>query len=290
MMKKLFCLTTIFSTFLFYSQQKIKIVDFETKKPISYAKITFKDKQYYKNSEENGEITLENNEEPTEIESFGYENFKVSKTANIYYLQPKYNNIDAIEITKPKFEKSFKIGTTKDDKFGFFASTSSWQIVDLFKNENNAEKLYIKKIKITTEVNKQIKEASFNLIIYSNENGNPSSEKIRSFIVKCKSGSNITEIDLYKSPILFPKEGLYIGIEWIMNNQNKFTYNANVLHADGSVEKNKNLQGISPKFKGHKTSESNILFNSNSIWSNNFRNRKSTNSLYSLSIQLELTN
>jgi len=67
----------MFSAFTF--SQKIKILDEETWNPIPYAKLLLKDKDYYKNTEENGETILESGEEIAEIQSFGYENFKAEK-------------------------------------------------------------------------------------------------------------------------------------------------------------------------------------------------------------------
>ena len=62
-MKKIFVLVfTSISTF-YFSQQKIIVTDFETQKPIPYAKLILKGKDYYRNTEENGEITLEKDEE-----------------------------------------------------------------------------------------------------------------------------------------------------------------------------------------------------------------------------------
>ena len=278
----------LFSSLLF--SQQIKILDAENQKPIPYAKLILKDKDYYKNTEENGQAQLENTEEISEIQSFGYENLKVEKYQTVYLLKPKFTEIEEVEISKPKFKKSFTLGSIKKSKFGFFASKKTWNLVDLFKGYFFNEKLYIKKIRIPTEVPKQIKEATFNLIFYENENGEPGTERIKNIVVTCKSGKNITEIDFSKNPIAFPKEGFFIGFEWIVNEQNSYTYKTNFIHSDGKKEKNVTQHATAPKFKGVESDSENIKSFINNKWADMFNKKVINNSNYSLSIELELTN
>lgn len=111
-MQKLITLTlALFSSFIL--SQQIKVLDEETRNPIPYAKLILKDKDYYKNTEENGETFLENNEEISEIQSFGYENLKVENYKNIYLLKEKFTEIDEVKIVRPQLSKSFKLGKVK---------------------------------------------------------------------------------------------------------------------------------------------------------------------------------
>lgn len=288
-------MTKIFTALFFilslsiFSQNRIKILDSENQKPIPYAKLILKDKSYYKNTEENGEAVLEKDEEISEIQSFGYEKLKVEKFQQTYSLKPQFNEIEAIEITKPNFQKSFSVGSIKKSSMGFSALNISWMVVDLFKNEIPDEKVYIKKIKIPTQVHNTIKEATFNLIFYENINGKPSLEKTKNIVVSCKSGKHLTEIDLSKNPIPFPKDGLFIGFEWIVNEQNTYSYITTVNHPDGTKEKNVLKHGTAPSFKAYESVNSNVMANSNLNWYNIF-NTKTRKTVYSISMQLELTN
>ena len=83
-----------------FSQNRIKILDSEKQKLIPYAKLILKDKDYYKNTEESGEITLEQGEEISEIQSFGYENFQVKQVQKTYLLKPKFTDIDEVKNCK----------------------------------------------------------------------------------------------------------------------------------------------------------------------------------------------
>jgi hypothetical protein len=79
MLKKInFSVFVSLSTTVF-SQTQIKVLDAENKTNVPYAKIILKGKDYYKNTEQNGDVTLEKDEEIDHIESFGYENYSVSK-------------------------------------------------------------------------------------------------------------------------------------------------------------------------------------------------------------------
>ena len=207
-----------------FSQQKIKVIDAENNQPIPYAKIIFIGKDYSKNTEENGEFTLSESEEIDKIVCFGYEDFLVKTNQNVYSLKPKYKEIDNVEISKPTNANSFTLGEIiKNSNHSFIASKNTWGVVDLFKNDENTSKTFIKKIKFLSKVVDIKNPAKINLVFYKNENGKPSNEIWKSFIISCEKGKKINEFSFEKNPILFPKEGVFIGFEWIMNEENSYT-------------------------------------------------------------------
>lgn len=224
-MKNTFTIIFIFLFCLIFGQEKIKIVDAENNQPISYAKIFFKGKDYYKNSEENGEFTLSENEEIDKIECFGYEDFLVKTYQNVYSLKPKYKDIEGVEIIKQKNQNTFTLGKKiRSTNHSFLASKNTWTIVDLFKNdENTLQKTFIKKIKFLSKVVDIKTPAKINLVFYKNENGKPSNEIWKNFVVSSEKGKKINEVSFEKNPILFPKEGVFIGFEWIINKENSYT-------------------------------------------------------------------
>ena len=126
-MQKLISLTIALFSSLLFSQQ-VKILDAENQKPIPYAKLILKDKDYYKNTEENGQAQLENTEEISEIQSFGYENLKVEKYQTVYLLKPKFTEIEEVEISKPAFSENFKIGKIEKSSTFFGARTTMWSV------------------------------------------------------------------------------------------------------------------------------------------------------------------
>ncbi|WP_415324402.1 hypothetical protein [Chryseobacterium sp. MMS23-Vi53] len=283
-----------FTLFLFsiltFSQIQIKVLDKNNKKPIPYAKLILRGKNDYRNTEENGEVTLEKGEEIYEIESFGYEKLNVSKQENTYYLKPKFKEIEEVEIAKPTFRETFTVGSTKKDNFGFMGSQTSWSVVDFFENNHTEKKLFIKKIKIPTEVKEGKPDAVFNLVFHENINGKSSLEKLKNVIVSCKKGKNITEIDFSKNPITMPKEGLFIGVEWIINEQNHYLAKMTKINPDGSKEENAIVDRINPFFYGYQTKTSNTFSSSKSNWFKMFDGKENIIPPHHLSMELELTN
>jgi hypothetical protein len=215
-MKIKFAVTFCFLGSMYFTQ-KIKVLDAETQKPVPYAKLILKS-QNYKNTEENGEIFLENNEEISEIQSLGNENLKTDQPREIYFLKPKYIEIDEVEIARPKFAEIFTLGKVKKSKTYYGAHGTSWLVGKELKN-NYAEPVFIKSVKFSSRLLDK-SYATIKMNFYYNKNGIPG-DLHKSFIVTCLKSKRTTEYNISK-PFLFPKEGLIIGFEWILNNENSY--------------------------------------------------------------------
>jgi hypothetical protein len=290
MIKKISILIILLFSIVSFSQTQIKVVDAENKKPIPYAKLILQGKDYYKNTEENGEAALEKGENIYEIESFGYEKLNVLKQENTYSLQPKFKKIEGIEIAKPKFTEAFTSGSVKKDNFGFMGTKISWSVIDFFENNFANEKIFIKKIRIPTEVKDRKTDAVFNLVFYENIDGKPAPEKFKNIIVTCKKGKNLTEIDFSKNPVTFPREGIFIGIEWIINEQNHYLDKVTKMNLDGSKEKNVIVDRTNPFFFGYESKDSTVFGKSQNNWYKIFNHKGNIVSPHKLSLELELTN
>lgn len=290
MLKKInFSVLVLFSATVF-SQINIKVIDAENQKPVPYAKLIFKNKDYYKNTGESGEITLAKDEEIDHIESFGYENQAFSEKDNFYFLKPKFKDIQEVEISKPKFTQSYTIGSLKEDNFGFMSGLRTWEVLNFFANKDKTEKKFIKKIKILTDVKKTKQDAVFNLVIYENIEGHTHTEKLKNIVVTCKKGKNITEVDFSKNPITFPKEGLFIGVEWIMNEQNHYLDKITVIHSDGTKEKNKIVDRVNPWFFGHTSSSASTFGRTPDSLQNSKNPYFKFANAHNLSMEIEITN
>lgn len=285
-MKKTLTITSFLLFCFAFCQQKIKVIDSENNQPIPYAKIVFKGKDYYKNTEENGEFTLSESEEIDKIECFGYEDSLVKTYQNVYSLKPKYKEIDNVEISKPKNANSFTVGKIiKNTNHSFIASTNTWGVVDLFKNnENTSQKVFIKKIKFLSKVVDLKNSAKINLVFYKNENDKPSSEIWKKLVISCEIGKKITEVSFEKNPIIFPKEGLFIGFEWIINEENSYIKKVTNNFPDGTRATEKKTY-INPSIFCQNSEHNNlyIIIKSKII---KFNNNETFNRL---SIELDLT-
>lgn len=90
---------------------------------------------------------MEKDEEIDHIESFGYENYYISQKDNIYFLKPKFKDIEGVEISKPKFTQSYIIGSLKEDNFGFMSGLRTWEVLNFFANKDKTEKNLSKRLK-----------------------------------------------------------------------------------------------------------------------------------------------
>lgn len=219
-MKKIFVLVFASISTFYFSQQKIIVTDFETQKPIPYAKLILKGKDYYRNTEENGEITLEKDEEVSEIQSFGYENLLVQENKAMYFLKPKVIEIDEVTLVKPKFAHSFKIGSLKTHGFfgggGSSGKTNIWGKIITFDYVKKSQ-IFIKKISFKTESSK--KNVVIKLLVFENNKGLPG-ELLLSEEVVCKEGFNKLQ-EFSPKHLTFPKEGVIVAFEWILNETNR---------------------------------------------------------------------
>ncbi|MFN3271449.1 MAG: hypothetical protein ACK40Y_02665 [Cloacibacterium caeni] len=271
-----------------FSQQKIKVIDLENNQPISYAKVILEDGSY-RNTETDGSINIFPNEKIIEIQSFGYEILKISEYKTSYFLTPKFKNIDEVIIEKPLQNKFLKIGNIKKEmnSQSFVSSNTTWTIANFVENKEDYNSFkYIKSIKFRSKVEKINKNATINLLIFKNENGKPSDEIWKSFIVQCKPGKNITIKD-FDAPILFPKEGIFIGFEWIINDENSFE--EKIIYNNLNGKKQNTLYKYNNPFVYSQKSENNQIFiKSKNVWKNFNEISKKENR--ALSIEVVLSN
>lgn len=271
-----------------FSQQKIKVIDLENNQPISYAKVILEDGSY-RNTETDGSINIFPNEKIIEIQSFGYEILKISEYKTSYFLTPKFKNIEEVIIENPKQNKFLKIGNIKKEmnSQSFVSSNTTWTIANFVENKEDYNSFkYIKSIKFRSKVEKINKNATINLLIFKNENGKPSDEIWKSFIVQCKPGKNITIKD-FDAPILFPKEGIFIGFEWIINDENSFE--EKIIYNNLNGKKQNTLYKYNNPFVYSQKSENNQIFiKSKNVWKNFNEISKKENR--ALSIEVVLSN
>lgn len=104
-MKKLILILLQFPI-LFFAQQKVQILDSETSKPISNARIISNQNVYYSNDD--GYILLPENSDNQEISAIGYVSETVKNYKPTIRLKPKYQNIDEVKIVSIDIKKLLK--------------------------------------------------------------------------------------------------------------------------------------------------------------------------------------
>lgn len=282
-MTRIFIITFVFITQFFLSQKQFKVLDIETQKPVPYAKIILKNKDYYKNTEENGEIMLEKDEEISEIQSFGYENFQVEQTQQAYLLKPKFADIDEVKIAKPKSSKTFTIGKVAKESTFYGVNSIIWMVAKEIKNDISEEPLFVQSLKFHSRLVSK-KSATIKVNIYYNENGIPG-ELYKSIIVTCFKNKKITEY-IFPKAFLLPKEGIIVGFEWILNQENSYK---KMMIMNGEK---KEITAHDPMIGSIKETPKNIIIGNLSDKSWKFANGSNNNnrSIGNLGIELKLTN
>ena len=282
MLRKLTFFILIISFNLIFSQ-KIKVLDSETQKPIAYAKLILNDKDYYKNTEENGEFSLAPEEEISEIQSFGYENLQVKQTQQTYLLQPKFTDIDEVKIAKPKSSKTFTIGKVTKESTFYGVNSIIWMVAKELKNDVSEEPLFVQSLKFYSRLFSK-KSATIKVNIYYNENGIPG-ELYKSVIVTCFKNKKITEY-IFPNAFILPKEGIIVGFEWILNQENSYQ---KMMIMNGEK---KEITAHDPMIGSVKETSKNIIIGnlSDEGWKFVNNSNNTNRSIGNLGIELKLTN
>jgi len=109
--------------------------------------------------------------------------------------------------------------------FYFACGKVPWITARFFDfNENFNQTPFLKMIRILT--NSDVKDSKFNIRLYSvNEDGSPGVYVYdKNILGVARKGKEITEIDISKLNIEFPEKGLFIAIEWLIIESNKYEY------------------------------------------------------------------
>ncbi|PZU84067.1 MAG: hypothetical protein DI529_11745 [Chryseobacterium sp.] len=124
---------------LVLSQQKIKIVDSETSKPISSVRLISNQNIYYSNDD--GYILLPENTDNWEISAFGYISENIKTHSETIFLKPKYQEIDEVKIVSIDFTKILKSVARKYDKIYYDKPQVFEMTIKQRAFENNQMKL-----------------------------------------------------------------------------------------------------------------------------------------------------
>lgn len=239
-MKKLFFFFLLFNSHLLFSQEDSDVlVQSNTTVPIPYAKVIFEGKHYYKNTDKNGKLKLENGEQISKVSATGYEDFFPKNNLKEYILIAKKPE-DGKEYF-PKNKKTTTIGRLdkKTSFYGGATDAASTQAQYLPYKKDYPEVAFVKKISFLSFFSSKVKKQPIILRIYKNNNGEPGELYGKmDIIVECKPGRSINKVDLSKSNIVLPKEGLFIGLEWINIPSNVWKYDY-IKNLDGSIPKSK---------------------------------------------------
>lgn len=235
----------LFISNLAFSLFKAVVINSETKKIIPYVNIWVENENIGTTSNENGEFELDTESNKIiHFSAIGFETKKIISDSieNSLELKPLITELDEVFIKPKKLTQQLEIGTyNKSEIKSYFAcGTKPWISARFFNYKGKYNDTpFINKIRLLTKSN--IKDSKFNIRIYSvNDLGEPEDYIYKQNIVGiAKKGKEITEIDISNLNIVFPKEGFFIAIEWLIIESNQYEYSY-TMH-----DSKKKLKGIS---------------------------------------------
>lgn len=221
---KIFFLLFIFTAFSISAQIKGVVKDSITGRPIPYVSIWVQNENYGSTTEEDGTFSINISEKSKNLifSALGYEKkiIKIATVREVNLVQTTYQ-LDEIVISKRKETREIEIGQTENAILEAFDNgpridTKFFPYLESYKKTR-----FIKKITIFTD--SKIDNASIKIHFYKvDSNGFPADEILdKNFIVSVDKGVNKTAFNVTKFNLKMPKEGLFIGFEKLIIENNK---------------------------------------------------------------------
>ncbi len=226
-------------SFKLYSQVEGIVVNKETKEPIPYANIWMADEEIGTTSDTSGrfKLTGNHNGKLLIISAIGFENRNalIDSQSIFVYLEPKIYPISEVQIT-PRLYHEFVDGEFRRSQVYNYNCASGplmyaryFPCKDIYGNNP-----FIKSIKIATYSKMDVK---INLRIFNvSDNGQPGDDLLTdNYFVSIRKGRRTSSINLSDEiEIPFPGTGVFIAIEFLIIEENKY-----ILMNSRNIETNK---------------------------------------------------
>lgn len=240
------------------AQIKGVVRDSITKEPIAYATIVYENTEIGTNANEKGEFELTKHESNfiINVSCLGYKTktLQISNSNNIY-LSPKQEVIQEVIISNRKNTSEIIVGKYKNSSVSYGSSKPGIIYAKYINYNSEVENHpFVKKIQFTTRSMK--KNAKLKLRFFSvNQNKEIVGDIIfDEIIVTVKSGVHNNTVDLEKYNIIIPKEGIFIGFEILIIEQNKYEH---IYTNQGETVKHKGIS-YEPSIMAYEAKEANV--------------------------------
>ena len=251
------------SGLLSYSQIKGVVVDSQTGEAIPYANIWLLGKTNGTSSEKTGAFYLPSYRtgDTITISSIGYAPLEVKpENTNdiVVRLKAKRYELEAF-IVKPR-KKRHKLVVDPINRWAntisFVCSSTPWIVTKHFPFRDFYEKTpFIKEVRIHTKG--EVDSSTINFHLYTvSANNKPCKDMLEeNLLVKIRKGVHVTTINLENEKILFPSNGLFVGVEWLIINSNRYQ----TIFTDKELRK-KSVDSYSPKILAEKKKGEEIVW------------------------------
>lgn len=207
-----------------------KVID-ENNNPVPYVNIWVENENIGTTSEENGtfEIKISVKNKVLVFSAVGFETKKVSlELSQKVEMKRLIYELNEVVIENQKFDKEIEIGNSKNQNFHHWSGKTPNVLVKFFSFQKEYEKTkFIKNVIVSTK--SKIKGATFKIrAFYIDENGFPGKDALNEdVIVSVKKGNRKNKIAISNFKLKIPKEGIFIGFEWMIVENNKFIVEKN---------------------------------------------------------------
>ena len=219
----------LFLSFSFSAQTKGVVVD-ESGKPIPYVNIWVENENIGTTSEENGEFSIADTENKTLVFSaIGFETLKakLNESGKVVLKSIAYQ-LDEVVIQKRIGKDQIEIGKYKKRNINLYYGTATPQPTIIAKFIASTEDIKTHPFidNITFFSLSQINKAKIKIRFYEvAQDGSPGLDYSGDIIiVTVKNGKQNNSIDLKDKNIIIPDSGLFIAFEWMIIEENKYTY------------------------------------------------------------------
>lgn len=221
----------LFAAFQLQAQEVLfegYVFDKKTKEPIPYVNLSFLNTLKGTSTDEEGhffiDIPTPYLEKQVHISSLGYNDTIVNAQqlykAKRFEMVEESFALDEVVVTQ-KFGNSFVLNPISSYSLtsGFSSSATPWVLALYFPNIG-AQKKYIEKVSVFLKKNENFKRASakFRIRIYDVDKvtKKPKQDVLRkSIVLEHDVEKEYVSIDLAAFNIEIPKEGIYVGLEWL---------------------------------------------------------------------------
>ncbi len=244
-MKKLILITILLISNYTFSQIQAIIIGNKTDEKIPFVNIWVQNENIGTTSNEQGRFEINDivGNKLLIFSAIGYSTKKINSDSikNVIKLEKQITELKEVVVSNKTLYKELTIGSFDKKTINNFFScgTKPWIAARYFGHSEKYENTrFLKTISFLTR--SDLKDSEFNIRLYAvNENGEP--EKYiydKNIFGIARKGRRMTEVDVSKLNIEFPKEGLFIAVEWLIIEKNKHEHE---YYLEGSKEK---LNGI----------------------------------------------
>ncbi len=225
-MKKLILLLFLLLNISYITAQEIQILSKQTQKPIPFATVTYIENDSIVGifpTDEEGKIKLDipKNIKLIRVYATNYhtEEIETDKIPNKFFLDDDFIHLDEVVVTSQK-KKIKNLGFASKRTNSNFIFTSGQEATTLIQNPYNKNKK-IKSLLFVLSRRNQNLDVLFKFHFYKNKNNQPDEAyaiKEKSNIFTLKKGKRRKqkiELNIQDLGIVLPKEGLFVGIEYI---------------------------------------------------------------------------